>query len=118
MDNTQYPLTSPTASKYEESDRQGEVIEIFHRCFDFRWYFYGQRRIEEFKKALEGALKFFPGIKIKPKRELSFQSLVFKRKDVLGEWKSLIYQLLPKLCPNTGFTRPGQTEGDVSASVI
>ena len=21
--------------KYEQSDRQGEAIEIFHRCFDF-----------------------------------------------------------------------------------
>ena len=61
------------------------------------WYFYGQRRREEFKKALEGALKFFPGIKIKPEQELCFQSLVVKRKDVLGVWKSLIYQLLPKL---------------------
>ena len=60
------------------------------------------------KKALEGAFKFFPGIKIKPEQELSFQSLVVKRKDVLGVWKSLIYQLLPKLCPSTGFTRPGQ----------
>ena len=33
---------------------------------------------------LEGALKFFPGIKIKPEQELCFQSLVVKRKDVLG----------------------------------
>ena len=108
LDSTQYSLTSPTASKYEQSDRQGEAIEICHRCFDFIWYFYGQRRREEFKKALEGALKFFPGIKIKPEQELCFQSLVVKRKDVLGVWKSLIYQLLPKLCPSIGFTRPGQ----------
>ena len=35
LDNTQYSLTSPTASKYEQGDRQGEAIEIFHRCFDF-----------------------------------------------------------------------------------
>ena len=55
LDNTQYSLTSPTASKYEQSDRQGEAIEIFNRCFDFMWYFYGQRRKEKFKKALEGA---------------------------------------------------------------
>ena len=38
---------------------------------------------------------------------MCFQSLVVKRKDVLGVWKSLIYQLLPKLCPSIGFTRPG-----------
>ena len=37
-----------------------------------------------------------------------FQSLVVKRKDVLWVWKSLIYQLLLKLCPSIGFTRPGQ----------
>ena len=28
------------------------------------------------KKALEGALKFFPGTKIKPEQELCFQGLV------------------------------------------
>ena len=67
---------------------------------------YGRR--EEFTNALEGAFKFFPGIKIKPEQELCFQSLVVKRKDVLGVWKSLIYQLLPKLCPSISFTRPGQ----------
>ena len=33
---------------------------------------YGQRRREQFKKALEGALKFFPGIKITPEQELCF----------------------------------------------
>ena len=40
---TQYSLTSPTqvntttttTTKYGQSDRQGEAIEIFHRCFDF-----------------------------------------------------------------------------------
>ena len=79
------------------------------------WYFYGQRRREEFKKALEGALKFFPGINVKPEQELCFQSLVVKRKDVLG--KSLIYQLLPKLCRSIGFTRPGK-EDNISASDI
>ena len=59
LDFTQYYLTSPTASKYEQSNRDGEAIEIFHRCFGFMWYFYGQRGREEFKKFLEGALKFF-----------------------------------------------------------
>ena len=46
--------------------------------------------------ALEGALKFFPGIKIEPEQELCFQGLV------------ILYQLLPKLCPSIGFTRPKQ----------
>ena len=46
---------SLTATKYEQSDWKGEIIEIFHRCFDVMWYFYGQRRREEFKKALEVA---------------------------------------------------------------
>ena len=57
------------------------------------WYFYGQRRSEGFKKAVEGALKFFPEIKVKPELELCFQSLVYvvKRKDILGVWKSRIY---------------------------
>ena len=38
---------------------------------------------------------------------MCFQSLVVKRKDVLGVWKSLIYQSLPKLCQSIGFRRPG-----------
>ena len=54
LDNTQYPLTSPTASKYEQSDLQEEAIEIFDSCFDLMWYFYGQRRREEFKKGSRG----------------------------------------------------------------
>ena len=74
-------------------------IDVLISCGN---YFYGQRRSEEFKKALKGALKFFPGIKKKPEQEWCSQSLVVKRKDVLGVWKSLIYQLLPKLCRRTG----------------
>ena len=34
------------------------------------------RDAEELKKALEGTVKFFPVIKIKPEQELCFQSLV------------------------------------------
>ena len=71
------------------------------------WYFYGQRRKEEFKKALVGALTFSPGIKIKPEQELCFQSLVVKRKDVLGIWKSLIYM-----------SQDRDKEDDISASDI
>ena len=37
-------------------------IDVVISCYVM--YFYGQRRREEFKKALEGALKFCPGIKI------------------------------------------------------
>ena len=33
---------------------------------------YRQRRREEFKKALEGALKFFPGMKIKTRARIVF----------------------------------------------
>ena len=84
------------------------------------WYFYGQRRREEFKKALEGALKFFPGIKRTPKQELCFQSRVVKRKNFLGVWKSLIYQLLPKLSENVGIlvSQDREKEGNISASYI
>ena len=46
LDNTQYPMTSPTVSEYDQSDRQGEAIEILYRCFDFMWYFYEQRDAE------------------------------------------------------------------------
>ena len=72
LDNTQYSLTSPTASKYEQSDRQGETIEIFIDVLISRGY--GQRRREKFKEALEGALKFFPGIKIKPSKNYVFKA--------------------------------------------
>ena len=69
-------------------------ICYFSSGFDFMWYFYGQRRREEFKKALEGALSWN---KNKTRAKMVFQSLVVKRKDVLGVCESLIYQLLPKL---------------------
>ena len=41
------------------------------------------------KGSRELALKFSPGIKIKPEQKLCFQSLVVKRKDVLRVWKKL-----------------------------
>ena len=57
---------------------------------------------DDFKTAVEGALNFFPGIKLKSEQELCLESLLVKRKDVLrvlptGYGKSLIYQLLPKV---------------------
>lgn len=77
---------------------------------------------EEFKKALEGALKFFPGIQIKPEQELCLESLVVKRKDVLGVLptgygKSLIYQLLPKLMSEYWFLKTG-TKKTISVLVV
>ena len=56
---------------------------------------------KDFKEALEGAMKFFPGIQLKKEQELCLESLAVERKDVLGVLpigygKSLIYQLLPK----------------------
>ena len=43
-------------------------IDVLISCYVM--YFYGQTGREEFKRALEGALKLFPGIKIKPEQEL------------------------------------------------
>ena len=39
---------------------------------------------DDFKTALEGALQFFPGIKLKREQELCLESLLVKRKDFLG----------------------------------
>jgi hypothetical protein len=39
---------------------------------------------QEFKEALEGALKFYPGIEIKSEQKQCLESLVIDRKDVLG----------------------------------
>ena len=52
---------------------------------------------DDFKTALEGALQFFPGIKLEREQELCLESLLVKRKDVLGVLptgygKSLIYR--------------------------
>ena len=60
------------------------------------------------QKGSRGRSQVLSWNKNKTEQELCFQSLVVKRKDVLGVWKSLIYQLLPKLCASIGFTRPGQ----------
>ena len=67
---------------------------------------------DDFKTAVEGALNFFPGIKLKSERELSLESLLVKRKDVLGVLptgygKSLIYQLLPKVLSQYWFNKNG-----------
>ena len=91
-------------------------IDVLISCYVM--YFYGQRRREEFKKALEGALKFFNGIKIKPEQELCFQGLVVQRKDVLGVWKSIIYQ---RFCRNYVWVLVSQDrdkEDDISVSDI
>ena len=39
---------------------------------------------DDFKTAVEGALNFFPGINLKSEQELCQESLLVKRKDVLG----------------------------------
>ena len=58
-----------------------------------------------------------PGIKIKPEQEVCFQSLVVKRKDVLGVWKSLIYQLLRSYV-RVLVSQDRDKEDDISASDI
>ena len=67
---------------------------------------------DDFKTALEGALQFFPGIKLEREQELCLESLLVKRKDVLGVLptgygKSLIYQLLPKVLSQYWFNKNG-----------
>ena len=39
---------------------------------------------KEFEEALEGALKFYPGIEIKKEQKQCLEGLVIDRKDVLG----------------------------------
>ena len=68
---------------------------------------------DDFKTALEGALQFFPGIKLEREQELCLESLLVKRKDVLGVLptgygKSLIYQLLPKVLSQYWFQARNQ----------
>ena len=107
LDNTKYPWRH--RPQVNTSRAIGEEKPLnFSLKFWFHVLLYGQRRREEFKKALVGALKFFPGIKITPEQELCFQSRVVKRKDISGVWKSLIYQPLLKLCRSISFTWPGQ----------
>ena len=67
---------------------------------------------DDFKTALEGALQFFPGIKLEREQEVCLESLLVKRKDVLrvlptGYGKSLIYQLLPKVLSQYWFNKNG-----------
>jgi hypothetical protein len=40
--------------------------------------------VKEFKEALEGALKLYPGIEIKSEQKQCLESLVIDKKDVLG----------------------------------
>ena len=67
---------------------------------------------DDFKTVLEGALQFFPGIKLEREQELCLESLFVKRKDVLGVLlngygKSLIHQLLPKVLSQYWFNKNG-----------
>ena len=67
---------------------------------------------DDFKTALEGTLQFFPGIKLEREQELCLESLLVKRKDVLGVLptgygKSLIYQLLAKVLSQYWFNKNG-----------
>ena len=75
-------------------------------------YFLVFMNTKEFKEALEGALKFYPGIEIKDEQKQCLESLAIDRKDVLGVLptgygKSLIYQLLPKLLSEFWFNKTG-----------
>ena len=75
LDNTKYPWRHRPQVNTSRAIGEEKPL-IFSLKFWFHVLLYGQRRREEFKQALVGALKFFPGIKIKPERELCFQSLV------------------------------------------
>ena len=77
------------------------------------WYFYGQRRRDEFKKAVEGALKFFPGIKIKPEQELCFQSSQLKGK-MFSEYGKASYTRLLRVL----ISQHRDKEDDISASDV
>ena len=113
LDNRQYSLTSPTASKYNNKNnkiRAEESARRSHWKFSSMFWFHvvllwteTQRRIQNGSRGRSQVLSWKEN---KTEQELCFQSLVVKRKDVLGVWKSLIYQLLLKLCPSIGFTRP------------
>ena len=104
LDNTQYSLTSPTASKYNNNNnviRAEQSARRSHWNFSSIFWFHVVLLWTETQRVLSWN-------KNKTEQELYFQSLVVKRKDVLGVWKSLIYQLLLKLCPSIGFTSPRQ----------
>ena len=67
---------------------------------------------------LEGALKFFPGIKIKPEQELCFQSLVVKRKDVLGVSGKASYTSFCRNYVGVLVSQDRDKEDNISASDI
>ena len=115
LDNTQYSLTSPTASKYNNNNNQIRAEQSARRShwnFSSMFWFHVVRLWTETQRGIQnsprGRSKVLSWNKNKTEQELCFQSLVVKRNDVLGVWKSLIYQLLLKLRPSNGFTRPRQ----------
>ena len=68
------------------------------------------------KKALEGALKFFPGIKIKPEQELSFQSLV--KGKMFSEYGKVSYTSFCRNYVRVLVSQDLDKEDDISASDI
>ena len=81
------------------------------------WYFYGQRRREEFKKALEGALKFFPGIKMKLSKNCVFKTSYLKEK-VFSEYEKASYTSFCRNYVRVLVSQDRDKEDDISASDI
>ena len=117
LDNTQYSLTSPTASKYNNNNnnnkiRAEESARRSHWNFSSMFWFHVVLLWTEKQRGIQngsrGRSQVLSWNKTKTEQELCFQSPVVKTKDVLRVWKSLIHQLLPELCPSIGFTRPRQ----------
>ena len=67
----------------------------------------------QFKVALEAALKFFTNINLKEEQEICIRSLVLDGVDVLavlptGYGKSIIYQILPKVISELRYNQIGE----------
>ena len=68
---------------------------------------------DQFKVALEAALKFFPKINLKEEQEICIRSLIVDKVDVLavlptGYGKSIIYQILPKVISELRYNQIGE----------
>ena len=106
LDNTQYPLTSPTARAIGKEKPLKFFIDVLISCYRYVILLWTETQ-RGIQKGSRGRSQVPSWNKNKTRARVVF-STPRSLKDELGVLKSLLYQLLPKLCPSIGFTRPEQ----------
>ena len=94
LDNAQYPLTSPTASKYEQSDRRGDAIEFFIDVLISCGTLWTETQ-RGIQKGSSGRSQVLSWNKNKTRARIVFSKPLSLKERCSRSMENLIYQLLP-----------------------